>query len=529
MKNIFNFYKSVAFTFVILLSFVACDRDFTSIESDIEGIRNFENNSRTFPLITYNKKLNPVQTNGLSSNLFGIYTDPIFGTTKGSVVSQIVPTSFDFNFGENPEIDSVIMIVPYYSKNIGTDDDGNKLYELDSVFGDDIVKLSVYQNNYFLRDFDPETNLEENQRYYSNSNETINFNMFQGELLYENSSFIPSSLEINLDEESTTGPGIHVELYNENNFWDNLFFFNEDDPESRPELSNQNNFKEYFRGFYFKVEDIGGNGNMAMMNFPQAYVLVYYSSVIGTEIDENGEEVDIKDQRLFRMNFTGNLLNILENDPSNTVIEDADNTANNIDGDENLFLKGGEGSLAVIDLFNGEVLDDNGVLVDALDYFKSKKDLWLINEANLIFNVNQNIVDGQEPDRVILYDLENNLPIVDYFFDQSTNNSNPLNSKVLFSRILERDSENNGIKYKLRLTEHLNNILVRDSTNVKLGLYVSTNVNDIQQADVLDSEDEYTPTGSVLSPRGTALYGTNPSVPAEKQVQFEIYFTEPNN
>ena len=60
----------------------------------------------------------------------------------------------------------------------------------------------------------------------------------------------------------------------------------------------------------------------------------------------------------------------------------------------------------------------------------------------------------------------------------------------MFSKILERDSENNGIKYKLRLTEHLNNILVRDSTNVKLGLYVSTNVNDIQQADVLDSEDD---------------------------------------
>ena len=217
MKNIFNFYKPVAFTFVILLSFVACDRDFTSIESDIEGIRNFENNSRTFPLITYNKKLNPVKTNGLSSNLFGIYTDPIFGTTKGSVVSQIVPTSFDFNFGENPEIDSVIMIVPYYSKNIGTDDDGNKLYELDSVFGDDIVKLSVYQNNYFLRDFDPETNLEQGQRYYSNSNQTIDFDSHTGELLYYNEDFKPSSLELNINDEQIAPPGIHVRLLNTNN------------------------------------------------------------------------------------------------------------------------------------------------------------------------------------------------------------------------------------------------------------------------------------------------------------------------
>ena len=185
--------------------------------------------------------------------------------------------------------------------------------------------------------------------------------------------------------------------------------------------------------------------------------------------------------------------------------------------------------MAVINVFSGEILDDEGNLVNALDYFKSKKDSWLINEANITFYVNQNEVSGYEPDRVMLYDLENNLPIVDYFFDSSTNNTNPLNSKVLYSRILERDEDNNGVKYKLRMTEHLNNILLRDSTNVNLGLYVSTNVNDIQKADVLNANNEYAPTGTVLSPRGTALYGSNPSVPLEKRVQFEIYYTEPND
>ena len=514
-----------------MLSFYACDRDFTSIESDIEGIKNFENNSREFPVVAYNRKLNPVQTNGLSSNLLGVYDDPIYGKTIASVVSQVVPTSFDFNFGDSPEIDSVILIVPYYSKSLGTDGEGINLYELDSVFGSDKVKLSIIQNNYFLRDFDPETNLEESQRYYSNSNETIDFDNHTGVLFYENEDFSPSNRELNITDEQTAAPGLHVELSNTSNFWDNLFFFGEDDPGSRPELSNQNNFKDHFRGLYFKIEEMpNSNGNMTMMNFPQAYVLVYYSYVTGTEIDdETGDEVDVRDQRFFRMNFTGNRLNVLEYDPTNTVIEDANANANPIEGDDALYLKGGEGSFAVIDLFNGQTPDENGNMVDAFEYFKSKKDTWLINEANLYFYVDQTIVDGQEPDRVILYDLENNLPIVDYFFDSSTNNSNPINSKILYSRKLERDDNDNGVKYKLRLTEHLNNILLRDSLNVNLGLYVSTNVNDIQRADVLNSPDEYAPTGTVLSPRGTALYGTSQNVPDDKKVQFEIYFTEPNN
>lgn len=531
MKNTFNIFKSVLFVSVIMLSLYACDRDFTTIESDIEGIKNFENNSSKFPVVAYNKQLNPVQTNSLSSNLLGVYNDPIYGKTIASVVSQVVPSTFSFNFGDNPVVDSVVLVIPYYSKNTGTDDDGDKIYELDSIFGNQKIKLSVFQNNYFLRDFNPETNLEESQNYYSNANETINFDNHIGELLYVNDNLIPSNEELNITSEQTAPPGIHVELLNTNNFWDDLFFFGEDDPASMPELSNQNNFKNYFRGVYLKIEELpDSDGNMAMMNFQQAYIQVYYSFVTGTEIDEDtGDLVEITEQRFIRMNFSGNRLNILENDPTNTIISDADANANPNEGDDVLYLKGGEGSYAIIDLFNGEIQDENGDMVDAFDYFKSKKDTWLINEANLYFYVDQTIFNDQEPDRVILYDLKNNTPIIDYFFDSSTNNSNPLNSKINFSKKLERDDDDNGVKYKLRLTEHLNNILLRDSLNVNLGLYVSTNVNDIQRADVLNSPDEYAPSGTVLSPRGTALYGTSQNVPSDKKVQFEIYFTEPNN
>lgn len=518
---------------VLFFTFSACDDDYTTIETDIEGITDFDNDSINFPVVSYNRKLGPVQTNGLTSNLLGVYNDPIYGKTKGSVVSQIVPTSFGFNFPEDAVVDSVVLTIPYFSKSIGTDEEGRTLYSLDSIFGNEPIELSIWQNTYFLRDFDPNSNLSEVQRYYSNSNETINFDNFRGQKLYENDDYTPSSSDVSIGENERIQPSLRVSLFSNEiaglqDFWNDLFFSL---PEGASELSNQNNFKDYFRGLYFKTEEaVSGNGHMSMMDLSQGSVILYYSWVVDTTIDDNGDPLEIKDDSFIRMNFTGNRLNTLENDPTNTLISNADASADLVNGDEALYIKGGEGSMAVVDLFNGVIEDpETGTDVDALDYFRSKKDQWLINEANITVYVDQNRVNGNEPDRIMLIDIENNVPIVDYFFDSSTNNSNPLQSKIFYSKILQKDSDGNGYKYKFRVTEHLNNILLRDSTNVKLGIYVSTNVNDIQQATALEYDEIDSNSGSVLSPRGTVLYGSNQSVPDNKKIKFELYYTEPNN
>ena len=62
----------------------------------------------------------------------------------------------------------------------------------------------------------------------------------------------------------------------------------------------------------------------------------------------------------------------------NFTLEDG----NDVAGDEKIYLKGTEGSIGIIDLFNSEDLDGNNIS-DELDAFKSQRDNWLINEANL--------------------------------------------------------------------------------------------------------------------------------------------------
>ncbi|MCB0400041.1 MAG: DUF4270 family protein, partial [Winogradskyella sp.] len=84
-------------------------------------------------------------------------------------------------------------------------------------------------------------------------------------------------------------------------------------------------------------------------------------------------------------------------------------------------------------------------------------------------------------------------------------------------------------KYKFRITEHINNLLLNDSTNVELGLAVSLNVNLEEQfiqnqTLTADNPNLSVPISSVLSPKGTVLHGNNTS-DLSKRVYLEIYYT----
>ena len=68
----------------------------------------------------------------------------------------------------------------------------------------------------------------------------------------------------------------------------------------------------------------------------------------------------------------------------------------------------------------------------------------------------------------------------------------------------------------------------KDSTNTKIGLVLSTNVNYTAPSQILESEDgtETVPAAALLTPRGTILHGTNTT--DNKKMKLQVFFTEPN-
>ncbi|QRM88521.1 DUF4270 family protein [Lacinutrix sp. WUR7] len=539
MKKTIKAIKAISLLSLITLAFVACDKDFSTLESEIQGYQNFSTKDATFTVTTYNKKIEAVQSNALSSNLLGVYNDDIYGLTTASVVTQATLSTYAPEFGDSPELVSVILTIPYYSTLEDTTE-GESTYSMtakDSLFGDSDespIKLSIYKNGYFLRDIDPES-LEESQKYYSNANTTINFDnhieatLFETEGTLENPHFFPSKEEITLttieDEEEVEeklSPRFRKELNAPSGYWESLFF----EKEGMTELSNDNNFKNYFRGLYFKAEAVNGKGNLIMLNFNNAMIELNYTNLTG-ETDEDGTE--LREDQTLQINLNGNRLNLFENNITNADVIDAYNNPDEVNGDDKLYLKGGAGSMAIIDLFGNEDTDNNELPDDYETFIDTYKDQRLINEANLVFYVDETagLNKEQEPSRVIIYDIQNNVPVIDYYID-SPNTIDPEYSVVYHSTVLERDSDGFGVKYKIRLTEHLNNILLRDSMNLKLGLMVTTNINEISPYSIFNSEDKV-PSGTVMSPRGTVLHGSKANVPDEKRVKLEIFYTEPEN
>ena len=579
MKKFSMTLKNYLITSLIIISAMSCDQDFASIGSGIIGSNNITDSVKAYSVISYNKPLGAVQTNTLSSNLLGHFNDLAFGSFTANVVSQIEPTDYAPEFGENIVLDSVVLTIPFFSDLVETDDDGNNTYELDSVFGSMPIKLSIYENNYFLRNFDPDSDTDINDplKYFSDftlsDGSTIDEMLnLQGELLYEDTEFLPSADPIvltEIDEEgetfesATLAPAIRIHLMNPNDtFWQERIF----DKGGEPELSNQNNFLNHFRGLYLKAEALTPDGTMMLLDLTSTNtnLTLYYTEDAadededgipdfadadedgdgtidnGTDSDNDGindlydvdqtlgddfnfdgidDSAELTVSQTFILNFTGNRVNFYDNNL--ITIPDGDD----VNGDEKLFLKGGPGNMAVINLFGG---DEEGVSDEFLEF---KSNNWLINEARLVFYVDQDVMLNDEPDRIYIYDLENNSPLIDHILDQSVDEE--LRQKVDHSHVLERvddDPNGQGIRYKIEITEHINNLFLRDSTNRKLGLVVTSNIRAIDAIDIQD-QDEFirkVVSGAALSPKGTILFGNN-TTQADKRLELEIYYSEPNN
>ncbi|WP_111682400.1 DUF4270 domain-containing protein [Winogradskyella tangerina] len=557
----YKFAFQISTLLIIALSIIACDKDFATLDSDIindDIATNFDIDSDTYNIITYNDALGPVQTNNLGLSSLGVYDDA-YGRTTSSFLTQLVLPNFDPEFGEEVVIDSVVLNMPYFSLVSDVDDDANIIYEIDSVFGNEPFKLSLFESNYFLRDFDPDGEFDDSQPFFSNksASESETFgDLLEGtpiNILPNPENLNSVSLDVNgnirvndqgykltqVNDEGETeitlrqAPGIRIKL--DPDYWQEKII----DQEGNSVLSSQNNFSEFLRGIYFKVEPVNDDGSFIILNagVQIANITIHYTRLTIADMDDE----DATEQVEVALTFGPNRVNFFDNNFT-LPLDDGDA----VNGDARLYLKGGEGSIAKIKLFNGDNLNDGDdmtfddwrnefVEVDEDGEIRAKR---LVNEANLVFHVDQDIVQDGEPDRIYLYDVDNKIPLVDYFFDV-TNNTLPSFSKLSHLGPLQRvddEPDGEGIKYKLRITEHINNLLLRDSTNVELGLAVSVNINlenpaaGGPQRQVQDSDDtEFTiPVSSIMTPRGTVLHGNN-TEDESRRVYLEIFYTEPNN
>ena len=527
-----SFYKKLFLALGIVVFFVACDTEFNDIGADII------NEDIHHDMLRYEARVvatdvgtGAVQANNLPINSLGVYDNPVFGKTVAHFVSQIELASINPTFS-SPVIDSVYLYIPYFSTLESTDSEtGEGTYTLDSIYGSTNSKfrLHIYENKYFLRDTDPGAGDASVQKYYSDDKALVESN--KGTVVLNNSTdqsenefFGFSAAEVKRRYGSGTvaetfAPGMF--LYLDKNFFQTKIL----DAASSGNLVNNNVFREYFRGLYFQVEQIADQSVMGMIRFDQGKITIKYTDdeldVDGNPVVENG--VVQRESKSLTLNLVGNTINFFDN-TYNSSFTTAITTNDGATGDERLYIKGGAGSMAAIDILSDE------------DIALLKSERILINDANLTFYIDREAMAGvKEPMRLYLYDLTNKRPLYDYSLDGTSSTSYPKYNKYVHGGLIEYDdADERGVSYKVRITNHISNIVNKDSTNVKIGLVVTENINVITNAALKNyfttgsTEVKTVPVSSVVHPFGTVLYGSNSNVPEEKRLKLEIFYTKPN-
>jgi hypothetical protein len=541
----FNFLFKTFIIGLSILFFASCDKDFNELGSEIVGNNNYSLNKEAIDVVAYNQNIGVYRTSNLPINSLGTYTNPIFGKTTANFVTQVQLVTNSPKFyrtASNIIIDSVYLYVPYFSSVESTDaTSGDTTYKLskDSIFGDKEIDLKVYESNYYLRDNDPATGFQQPQYYYNNQQNEIEATLDLSAPLNidnrniqdstatpdnsQNSKFVFSNKQIKLYKNIGTpnvaikerlAPGMLLSL-NKGFFRQKIF--------NAPTgvLFNNNAFVNYFRGLYFKVNNATSSvnqGSLAKLNFANGYIRIIYR-------DNTSDTDTALVRRIFDIKLGGNTVNLINNDWSNPVT-----SPNTTVGDDKLYLKGMGGSMTVIDLFAGTA----GAA--KLQDIKDKN--WLVNEANLTFTIDKDALittsgPAPEPNRIYLYDLNNKRPLIDYFADLTTANSSKYN-KFIYGGIIQKDASDRGITYKIKITNHIRNLILKDSTNVKLGLVVTESINNPSNVNLFTPfanngvTTKFVPAMSVVNPLGTILFGSNPSVPLQQRLKLEVYYTKPD-
>ncbi len=407
-----------------------------------------------------------------------------------------------------------------------------KRVALDSIYSfseSKVYDLTVRHSDFFLRNHEPTSGFLDPSAYFSD--DSSKFEDFLGVTLYQGRDTISEFqyIEYQIDDpdteedesaftdaSKTKDPGIYIDL--DPQFFQTMIL----DKEGGSELLSRSNFKDHFRGIHLSLAT--DNDIMMLFNLTSGYIEVDYTNDFWNtqgDSDESNDAIDTE-ERSFRLNLvSGGSFGITSGNAVNTwTAENSVSVVDNQDFVERVYLKGGSGYLAQFQIPD-EIIDE------------IKTNNWLVNEANIVFHVDQDVMQQypQQPSRLYLFKEGSNLPVYDAMTETSEDET-PLGIFLNYDGILQYDTEGEGSHYTVRLTDYLNHIVLRDSVNVPINVVVSANIGLplTYAAKVSDSDEVISyPQMSAATPLGTVLYGSNNSVPEDKRLELKIFYTEIQN
>lgn len=438
-------------------------------------------------------------------------------------------TSLDANGDGLNDTDDTVIIPNNFARRV----------DLDSIYGnrENPFTLKIQRSTFFLRDLDPNTNFEEAQQFFSTQEFAPDFvaeTLFEGEITIDDKEIVllneDDEVTEDVDESLTVtkrDPGIRVAL-DTDFFQQNIL-----DKEGSSELLSAANFNEFLRGLHFTITTAEGQEIMILFDLKDANITITYTyqsyNTNGTAGDTSDDTVETEESEFvlsfLRQSTTsvlGNAVNTIKNEAYPTEITSALDTEENA---SRIYLKGGSGVFTQINLFEPDNSRDIIQQIEANN--------WILNEANLVFYVDREQLDllgaTDEPPRLYLYNAETNEQLYNIPTEQFDPDS-IFGFFLNYDGIIEKNENGEGIKYTVRITEYISNLIYRETDNPTLGLVLTTDIRNTVTANAMlaSGEEENVPITSTITPLGTVLYGPNipPSDPNfDKRLRLEISYT----
>lgn len=279
IKNITAIFKVSLVVLAGVLTLQSCESEADNLGSQFfeDGMANGTEQSED--IIAYNVSHNDtIRTDAarLSATLVGAFTEPQFGMQKASYVTQVRMASYAPDFGTNPVVDSVVLVLkPAYAKDSVT----TKTYE-DYTYPEGNVAAKKVVNTYPLTKYGKTKssltlNVHEVKDFLGGASDLAysNKQVALGSLIGTKSlAGTVSSVMITKDADNSTlltrDATLRIPL-------DKAFFQSKIiAKKGSAELSDVSNFIRYFNGIRISVEE--NDGYMLKFNPNEAEMVMYY-------------------------------------------------------------------------------------------------------------------------------------------------------------------------------------------------------------------------------------------------------------
>jgi hypothetical protein len=499
--------KYVGFFSIVFFSIISCEKEIEGVGVDLIENGKFVTGDFVTEVIGETKNVESVISNKIQQYLLGVYDDNEFGELRGSIVSQITTPTIGvaYTYGDNAAIDSVLINIPYQVTKEADASDGKPQFSIDSLFGNPNVafKLSVYELETFFNTLDP-TDPSKAMVYYSDKNwskSTIpfysdNFKFNPNDTVAYIKRYMPDGITVyQTDTIKDIGSTPSIKLPLNEAMIQEIFVNNA----SGPGFASYDAFINYFKGFYLQAE-VATTAKSALVSLSMlgAKMTIYYSNNVNEtdaqDLNGNGikGEQNVRVAQSYNFAFNANKSSVYERDYSNAMQS----------GSERLYVQGAAGSLATIQLFPNNDLDD-------LD-----REQYLMTGANLFLYVDQNASSDIVPEQLFIYNYIKNTQIIDMITEGLS----------VVGGSLERDDDGKPEKYVFKITNLVSEILKssnpEDLETLAIQVY---NPTDIPQSTLDLSIKNYN-----WIPQGVVLYNQDESA-GDKKAKLEIYFTKLNN